>query len=314
MRYLITGGTGFIGTALANRLADLGHDVHVLDDLSAGGDPARLHPNVWFTRGDVNDIPRLWSLLQDIDCVYHLAARVSVQESMLYPRDYNAVNVGGTVSILEAVRDAGVKRVILSSSGAVYGEQGQQPLHETALPDPRSPYAVSKLAAEHYVRTTGILWNVETVSLRIFNAYGPNQQLPNTHPPVIPNFLRQAMRGGSVVVHGDGAQTRDYVYIDDVLEALITASLAPAEQVDRRVINVGNGQDTSINELVLAVEAVTEKRLATLKSPTQDGGVSRMRADLTLAQQALNFQPKVDLLEGLKRTLQADPRFFKVKD
>src|SRR5437870_2552009 len=153
MRYLITGGAGFLGSALANRLVTQGQEVRVLDDLSAG-DPSDLLPEVSFTRGDINDIPKLWTLLQGVQCVYHLAARVSVPESVLYPREYNAVNVGGTVSILEAMRDAGVKRVVFSSSGAVYGEQGTQPLRETMPPDPRSPYAVSKLASEYYIRTT----------------------------------------------------------------------------------------------------------------------------------------------------------------
>ena len=148
-----------------------------LDDLSTG-DPNVLHPEVLFTRGDVNDRPKLWTLLQDVDCVYHLAARVSVPESVLYPREYNAVNVGGTVSLMEAMRDVGVRRVVLISSGAVYGDQQAQPLRESATPDPRSPYAVSKLAAEYYVRTIGDLWGIETVCLRVFNAYGPGQHLP----------------------------------------------------------------------------------------------------------------------------------------
>src|SRR4030065_2030137 len=122
----------------------------------------------------------------------HLAARVSVPESILYPRDYNSVNVGGTVALMEAMRDVGVRRVVLASSGAVYGDKGEQPLSETAAPSPRSPYAVSKLAAEYYVRTIGSLWGIETLSLRIFNAYGPGQHLPPSHPPVVPHWLRQA--------------------------------------------------------------------------------------------------------------------------
>ncbi len=309
MRYLITGGAGFLGSALANRLADQGHDVRVLDDLSAG-DPARLSPDVTFTRGDVNDIPKLWSLLQGVQCVYHLAARVSVPESVLYPRDYNAVNVGGTVSILEAMRDAGVKRVVLSSSGAVYGEQPVQPLREHMPPNPRSPYAVSKLAAEYYVRTTGILWDIETVSLRVFNAYGPSQQLPASHPPVIPSFIRRAIKGESLVVQGDGNQTRDYVYIDDVTDALAAASTAP--DVDRLVINVGSGVDTSVNDLVLAIGNAVGRTLTPLHIATEDSNVSRMRADLTLAAEKLNFHPKVDLTEGLRRVLTTDPRFVKM--
>lgn len=306
MRFLVTGGAGFIGAALANRLAEGGHEVRVLDDLSAG-DPSRLHADISLTRGDVNDIPKLWSLLQGVECVYHLAARVSVPESMLYPRDYNAVNVGGTVSVLEAMRDAGVRRVVFSSSGAVYGEQAVQPLRETMLPNPRSPYAVSKLAAENYVRVMGMRWGMESVSLRIFNAYGAHQQLPAAHPPVIPSFLRHALRGGSIVVHGNGTQTRDYVYIDDVVSALIAAATAP--NVDRLVINVGSGIATSINDLIETIGEAIGKTLTPLYVGNQDAGVSQMQADLALAQEKLGFAPRTSLAEGLKNTLRIDPRF-----
>src|SRR5512140_3559758 len=134
MRFLITGGAGFLGAALANRLAKAGHTVRVLDDLTTG-DPGRLNPAILFTRGDVLDVPKLWTLLQDMDCVYHLAARVSVPESVLYPREYNNVNVGGTVAVMEAIRDAGVKRVVFASSGAVYGTQTHQPVHEDLPPN-----------------------------------------------------------------------------------------------------------------------------------------------------------------------------------
>jgi UDP-glucose 4-epimerase len=238
MNFLITGAAGFLGSSLANRLAWEGHQVRGLDDLSTG-DPNALHPEVLFTRGDVNDRPKLWTLLQDVDCVYHLAARVSVPESVLYPREYNAVNVGGTVSLMEAMRDVGVRRVVLISSGAVYGEQDVQPVVETALPNPRSPYAVSKLAAEYYIRTIGDLWGIETVSLRVFNAYGQGQHLPPSHPPVIPFMLKQAIRGGTIIIHGDGTQSRDYVYVDDVVSAMVAASTAP--DLDDQVINVGSG-------------------------------------------------------------------------
>ena len=306
MRYLVTGGAGFIGAALANRLAAEGHEVRVLDDLSAG-DPNRLHPEISFTRGDVNDIPKLWTLLQGVECVYHLAARVSVPESILYPREYNSVNVDGTVSVMEAMRDVGVRRVVLSSSGAVYGEQTEQPLHEAMPPDPRSPYAVSKLAAEYYVRTTGILYGIETVSLRIFNAYGPGQQLPAAHAPVIPSFIKNAIKGGSIVVHGDGNQTRDYVYIDDVVTALVAASTAPG--VDRLVINVGSGVETRVATLVESIGEALDKLITPLYSRAQSGGVSRMCASLERAVAMLNFKPSVDLMEGLRRTLRDDKRF-----
>ena len=154
MKFLITGGAGFLGAALANRLARGGHIVRVLDDLTTGV-PERLARNVLFTRGDVADVPKLWTLLQDVDCVYHLAARVSVPESILYPREYNAVNVGGTVAVMEAIRDAGVKRVVLASSGAIYGAQTQQPVHEDMPPNPDSPYAVSLTSARVRAASTG---------------------------------------------------------------------------------------------------------------------------------------------------------------
>jgi UDP-glucose 4-epimerase len=306
MNFLITGAAGFLGSALANQLAREGHQVRGLDDLSTG-DPQSLAPDVHFTRGDVGDRPKLWTLLQEVDVVYHLAARVAVPESILYPRDYNTVNVGGTVALMEAMRDVGVRRVVLASSGAVYGDQGEQPLSESATPNPRSPYAVSKLAAEYYVRTIGTLWGIETVSLRIFNAYGPGQRLPASHPPVVPYFLRQALRSGTLVVHGDGGQTRDYVYVDDVLSGMIAASTAP--NLTGLVINVGSGVETSVVELMKLVLEVTGGKPEVIYNSQNPGGVSRMAADLKLSRKKLNFKPSIKLEAGLRLTLQRDARF-----
>ena len=306
MNFLITGAAGFLGSSLANQLAREGHQVRGLDDLSTG-DPKVLAPDVHFTRGDVSDRPKLWTLLQDVDVVYHLAARVSVPESVLYPRDYNSVNVGGTVALMEAMRDVGVKRVVLASSGAVYGDLGDSTLTESATPNPRSPYAVSKLSAEYYVRTIGNLWNIETVSLRIFNAYGPGQHLPPSHPPVVPHYLRQALRGGTLVAHGDGTQTRDYIYVDDVVSGMVAASTAP--NVNGQVINVGSGVETSIKELIRVVLDVSNSKANVVYNTQTSGGVSRMKADLTLAKDKLRFNPSIGLEEGLRLTLQRDPRF-----
>lgn len=305
MRFLITGGAGFIGTALANRLVAEGHHVRVLDDLSAG-DPQRLDPRVVFTRGDVRDMPKLWTLLQGVECVYHLAARVSVPESVLFPREYNDVNVGGTVSILEATRAVGVRRVVLASSGTVYGEQPTQPLREHMPPNPPAPYAVTKIASEYYIFTLGKLYGIETVALRIFNAYGPGQQLPVSYPPVIPQFLRQILGGGSLIVHGDGTQTRDFVYIDDVVDALVAAATA---DVNGMVVNVGSGIETSINDLVHTLEQVTGRKAHVLYNAEANPGMSRMVADLTRARELLGYQPRVSLYEGLKRMVREDPRF-----
>ena len=305
MNFLITGAAGFLGSALANQLAREGHQVRGLDDLSTG-DPQALSPDVHFTRGDVNDRPKLWTLLQEVDCVYHLAARVSVPESILYPREYNAVNVGGTVSLMEAMRDVGIRRVVLASSGAIYGDQELQPLSESQSPRPRSPYAVSKLAAEYYVRTIGELWGIETVCLRIFNAYGPGQHLPASHPPVVPYFLRQAVRNGTLVVHGDGNQTRDYVYVDDVVTAMVAASTAPG--LDRLVINVGSGTETSLRTLTKLILEVTNSQANMVYNAQTTGGVSRLCADLALAGQKLSYKPAFSLEEGLRLMLTRDPR------
>jgi UDP-glucose 4-epimerase len=279
-----------------------------VDDLSTG-DPAALIPEVHFTRGDVNDRPKLWTLLQDVDCVYHLAARVLVPESVLYPREYNEANVGGTVSLMEAMRDVGVRRVVFISSGAVYGDQTVQPVNEDALPNPRSPYAVSKLAAEYYVRTIGSLWGIEAVCLRVFNAYGPGQHLPPVHAPVIPYFLRQSAQNGTIVIHGDGAQTRDYVYVDDAIHAM--AAAATAEGINQAIINVGSGVETSVRDLAQFAIRVTGGAPEVVTNPRNEGGPARLCADLSKARRLLNYDPQVPLERGLQLTYESDARLHK---
>ncbi|MFN2187749.1 MAG: NAD-dependent epimerase/dehydratase family protein [Candidatus Promineifilaceae bacterium] len=310
MRFLITGGAGFLGSALSNRLAAHGHDVRVLDDLSSG-DKHNLISAVQFTRGDVNDIPLLWTMLQEVDCVYHLAARVSVAQSVLYPRDYNRVNVGGTVSLMEAMRDAGISRVVLTSSGAVYGSQEKQPVRESDQPNPDSPYAVSKWAAENYVHTIGDLWGIETVALRIFNAYGPGQQLPVSHAPAVPGFLNAVLTSGSVVIFGDGHQSRDFIYLDDVVDALVSA--ATATNINRKVINIGSGNETTVLDLIESIEAVTGRNAARVWNRQKKGGVQRLVADIAMASEYLGFRPKKQLDEGLLLTINQDPRFSPIQ-
>ena len=306
MIFLVTGGAGFLGSALSNRLLEQGHHVRVLDDLSTGN-PDSLTSDIHFTRGDINDRPKLWTLLQDVDCVFHLAARVSVPESILFPKDYNTVNVGGTATLMEAVRDAKTPRVVLASSGAIYGDQSGPMLKENLPPNPLSPYAVSKLSAEWYVRTIGAISGVKTVCLRIFNAYGPGQRIPPAHPPVIPNFIRQSMQNGTLIFHSDGQQTRDYVYIDDVVDALVACPTA--QGLDGRVINVGSGTETSVRDLARMVIDVTSGKPEEVFNHRISGGVSRMCADLTLAKELLNYEPKTDLKKGLQQTVELDPQF-----
>ena len=306
MNYLITGGAGFLGAALSNRLHRQGHHVRVLDDLSTGN-PEALDPDVHFTRGDINDRPKLWTLLQDIDVVYHLAARVSVPESILFPRDYNEVNVGGTATLMEAARDAGTPRVVLASSGAVYGDQQGPMLTENMAPKPLSPYAVSKLSSEWYVRTIGTLSGIETICLRIFNAYGPGQRIPAAHPPIIPNFIRQALQDDTLVFHGDGNQTRDYVFVDDVVNAMVSAGTV--EGLDEPVINIGSGTETSVRDLARMLIEITDGEPEEVYNPRIGGGVSRMCADLSLAKEKLDYVPLIPLDKGLRLTIEKDPQF-----
>ena len=306
MNYLITGGAGFIGRHLANRLAALGHNVRVIDDLSAG-DKEALDKRVLFTRGDVRDQPKLWTLLHDVDVVYHLAAKVSLPQSVLYPREYNDVNVSGAVALMEAMLAIGAPRIVMASSGTIYGDQKRQPVDENVLPDLRTPYAVSKLASEHYIFTLGRHYGIQAVALRIFNAYGPGQALPPAYPPVVPQLINRISQGGSVVVFGDGRQTRDYICVDDVVDALIAAG--QADGLDGEVINIGSGVETSVNELVGLIEEVTGRQAHVLYDEEQSGGVRRLVADVDKARRLLSFHPQKPLLEGLQYTIEEDERF-----
>jgi UDP-glucose 4-epimerase len=314
MQVLITGGAGFLGSALANRLVAEGDHVRVLDDLSAG-DKSRLDPRVAFVSGDIRDVPKLWTLLRGVDCVYHLAARVSVPESVLYPVEYNDTNVGGTVSLLTAARDAQVNRLVFASSGAVYGPVrdavvgagARHQVREDSELNPDTPYAVSKMASERYVTAIGRLWGIETVILRIFNAYGPNQPLPPSHAPVVPRFIRQALSGGSVVIFGDGQQTRDFVYVDDVVEAL--ARCGRAEHVGGSILNIGSGAEVSISTLVDTLERVLGQPVHRLYNPEAAIGVPHLVADIALARERIGFAPSMSLAEGLELMLQRDARF-----
>ena len=208
---------------------------------------------------------------------------------------------------MEAMRDVGVRRVVLISSGSIYGDQQTQPLTEKTSPEPASPYAVSKLAAEFYVRTIGALWGIETVVLRVFNAYGPGQPLPAAHPPVIPHYLRETARNGSLVIHGQGLQTRDFVFVNDVVEAMVASATAPS--INRQVINIGSGEETNIRSLAQHVIEAVGSGADWIYMEDQDPGPSRMCADISLAKEKLGYQPKVSLQEGLRLMISQDERF-----
>ena len=303
MKCFVTGAAGFLGTALSNRLIKEGNEVIGLDDCS-GGEPQRLLPEVQFVRNDLNSKESLWRLLKNVDIIFHLAAKVIVPDSLLYPGEYEKTNVGGTVTLLEAMHDVGNQKMIFASSGAIYGNQPVMPLREDMNPRPESPYAVSKLAGEFYIRTIGQLWGLQAVCLRIFNCYGPYQGFTFAHSPVIPTFLRQSALKGTVVIHGDGNKTRDFVYVDDVVDAFIAA--ANLEKHEETVINIGSGQETSVNQVLEIARKITGIDPQVVHNPRRVGGANRMCADLTIAEKELDYHPKVMLEERMRRTFEAD--------
>ncbi len=306
MRILITGGAGFIGSALANALVADQHEVLVLDDLSAG-DPSRLGPGVLFHRGSITDRPKLWTLLQGVDCVYHLAARVVVAESILYPREYNDVNVSGTVALLEAMRDVGIPRLVFALVGGTLRESGTPADCRDGATRPPIALCGEQACCRALHPDDRALWGTKTIVLRIFNAYGPGQPILPSNSSVIPLFIKQALGGGSLVIFGAGDQTRDFVYVSDVVRALVSA--LHIDPPNRCILNIGSGTEITINALAREILTQTGSSSNRIYSPVRGGGVSRLHADLTLARRMLGYEPQVTLQEGLRRILQEDPRF-----
>ena len=291
---LVTGGAGFIGGHLVAALAP-DNDVTVLDDGSAG-DLGALPDGVTLTEADVRDADAVADAIAEVDLVYHLAAVVSVEESVDDPVRSHAVNVDGTLAVLEAARETGA-RAVVTSSAAIYGAPETVPIPETAPPDPRSPYGLEKYAADRYARLYAELYGADTVVLRPFNVYGPGQT--GEYAGVITAFAGQAAAGGPLTVHGDGSQTRDFVHVDDVVAAFRRAGTA---DVAGRAFNVGTGTAVSIAELAALVAELTGDP-AIVHTERRPGDVDRSCADVTAAREALGYEPSIELADGLRRLL-----------
>jgi UDP-glucose 4-epimerase len=304
LKCLVTGGAGFIGSHLVEALALSGAAVRVLDDFSTGHreNLTGLAANVALVEGDIRDGALGRRVMERVDVVFHLAAMASVAPSISDPLACNDVNVAGTLNVLTAARDAGVRRVVFASSAAVYGPDPGVPTAETAPFAPLSPYAASKAAGELYCRVFAKLYGVETVSLRLFNVYGPRQDPASEYSGVVSRFLERLRAGQPPIVHGDGEQTRDFVFVQDVVSAFVLAGGAPG--IGGEAFNVGSGAAATINELAetLAGFAVRGRVLRPIHHSERAGDVRHSRADITKARQVLGYAPTMGLTDGLAHT------------
>lgn len=304
---LVTGGAGFIGSHLVERLVREGWQVRVLDDFSSGAyanlSEKILGGMVEVIEGDVRDVDTCYTACRDVECVFHLAAISSVASSIAAPLSTHDINLGGTLNILCAARDMHVRRLVFSSSASVYGNADVIPTSESQPIAPQSPYASSKACAEYYCRNFFDLHGLEAVVLRYFNVFGPRQSANSGYAAVIPLFVQAAVTGRTPVIYGDGLQTRDFVYVETVAEANFLAATMP--NAAGKSFNVAGGQGISLLDLLDALSRITGKDLEPEFHPARPGEVRHSRADISFARETLHFQPRISLSEGLMRTYEA---------
>jgi len=302
MRYLVTGGAGFIGSNTVDELVRRGESVVVLDDLSAGKEEnlAESRNKISFIKGSINDIEAVRRAMQEADYVIHLAARTSVPRSIKDPLETNRVNIEGTLNVLLAARDAKVKRVVLAASSSAYGETPTLPKVETMQPEPISPYGVTKYVCELYAQMFGRVYALQNVSLRYFNVFGPRQDPSSPYSGVLSKFCTAFLEGTEPVVYGDGEQTRDFTYIDNVVQATLLACAAPA--ASGRVFNVGTGDRISLNQTLELLREISGNKLEAKYDAPREGDIRDSQADITLSRELLGYDPTVNFVEGLRRT------------
>jgi nucleoside-diphosphate-sugar epimerase len=311
MRYLVTGGAGFIGSHIAEELVHRGHSVAVLDDLSSGKEAnlAHLAGKVELRKGSVCDWETVASACRGADYVIHLAARTSVPRSVLEPIETNLVNVDGTLHVLIAARDAKVKRVVFAASSSAYGETPALPKTESMEPAPISPYGVTKLVGELYAQVCGRVYGLENVSLRYFNVFGPRQDPTSQYSGVLSRFITALLDGQQPCVFGDGQQSRDFTYVANVVDATLRACEAPG--ASGRVFNVGTGERFTLNETLRLLGKISGKNAQAKYDPPRTGDILHSQADISLARKILGYQPSVAFAEGLKRTWEWYARTYK---
>jgi len=305
VRYLITGGAGFIGSHLVEHLVAAGDDVTVLDDLSSGrrANLAAVRGQIRFIRGSVTDLNTCRRAVERVDCVLHHAAVTSVQRSVDEPVVTHQVNATGTLNVLLAARDRGVRRVVYAGSTSAYGNPATLPNSEEHVTRPLSPYAASKLAGEDYCVACQATYGLETVVLRYFNIFGPRQDPNSQYAAVVPRFITTALAGEPPTIFGDGKQTRDFVFIANVVHANLLAARAPAADVSGQVFNIGSGKGVSVNQLWEHIRRLAGVPLAPVHTQGRAGEVRDSVAELTRAGRLLGYAPIVDFEEGLRQTI-----------
>jgi nucleoside-diphosphate-sugar epimerase len=302
MRYLVTGGAGFIGSNTVDELVRRGHSVVVLDDLSTGKEEnlADVRSKITFVKGSITDLEAVQKAIQQADHVIHLAARTSVPRSVKDPLETNRINVEGTLNVLVAARDNKVKRLIFAASSSAYGETPTLPKVESMQADPISPYGVSKYVGELYASVFGRCYGLETVGLRYFNIFGPRQEPDSPYSGVLSRFALAFLSDEKPVVYGDGEQTRDFTFVENAVQANLLACDAPGAA--GQIFNIGTGSRISLNQTLELLRAISGKSLPAQHEPPREGDIRDSQADISKAREMLGYEPTVRFQEGLERT------------
>lgn len=304
MKYLITGGAGFIGSNIVEELLNRNETVRVLDNFSTGKreNLSQYIDTIELIEGDIRSYHIVAEAVDGMDIILHQAALPSVPRSIKDPITSDEVNVGGTLNILEAARDANIKRIVYASSSSIYGDNVELPKHEDMIPNPLSPYTVSKLAAENYCRVFSRIYNLESVCLRYFNVFGPRQDPNSQYSAVIPKFIQAMLNDKAPVIFGDGTQTRDFTYVANVVEANLLA--ATAECDSGIVLNCACNERTELNRLVFELNALLGKDIEPVYVASRPGDVMHSFASVEKAKSTIKYAPKVDFKDGLRRTIE----------
>jgi len=302
MRYLVTGGAGFIGSNTVDELVRRGHSVVVLDDLSSGKEDnlTDVRGKITFMKGSITELETVQKAMVQADYLIHLAARTSVPRSVKDPIDTNRINVDGTLNVLVAARDNKVKRVVLAASSSAYGDTPTLPKSESMLPNPISPYGVSKYVGELYAQSFGKCYGLEVVSLRYFNIFGPRQEPSSPYSGVLSRFCMAFLEGAQPTVFGDGKQTRDFTFVDNAVAANLAACEAPG--AEGKTFNVGTGSSIALNNVLAMLEKISGTSLQAKYEAPREGDIRDSLADITMAREFLGYQPAVHFDEGLQRT------------